>query len=103
MAANDQLLDLCRAFVERRHLCVAQVTLDEVFVRVTAATVYLDGVERRPDGGFASIPFRQRRFYVRWVSGVLLCTGAQTNAYIGMAAEVLGIVLGGLALFRRKS
>ena len=41
-AADDQLLDLRRALVERRHADVAEVALDRVVVDVARAAVHLD-------------------------------------------------------------
>ena len=73
-AADDQLLDLGRALVERRHAGVAQVALDRVVVDVARAAVHLDRRVRR-----SSRPPRWRtawRSTSRWCSA---CPGPSAS------------------------
>src|ERR671938_310549 len=52
---DDQLLDLARAFVERRHARVAEVLADRVLVYIAVAAVDLDGGVRGTDGRLARV------------------------------------------------
>ena len=60
-AADDQLLDLRGALVERRHAHVAEVALDRVVVDVARAAVDLDRLVRAPHRGLGREVLGDRR------------------------------------------
>src|SRR6478736_2525363 len=57
-AADDQLLDLAGAFVERHHPGVAQQLADRVLVDVAVAAEDLEGVVGCADGGLGGEELR---------------------------------------------
>src|SRR5579884_491048 len=59
--ADDQLLDLARAFVQRRHPRVAQVLPDRILVDVTVPAVHLHRGVRGADGDLARVVLGHRR------------------------------------------
>src|SRR3954453_20537474 len=60
-AADEQLLDLRRALVERGHPGVAEQLADDKLVDVAVATVHLDGVVGRADADLGGVVLRLRR------------------------------------------
>src|SRR2546421_4709951 len=60
-APDQQLLDLARAFVQRRDARVAEVLLHRELVDVAVAAVYLYRGIRRAYGHFARVVLRLRR------------------------------------------
>src|SRR3954463_2813659 len=86
-AADDQLLDLRGALVERGHAGVAQVALDRVVVDVAGAAVDLNRQVRALDRRLGRVELRYRRLGRVRLLFVLQQAGAEDQHPAGVAAE----------------